>query len=88
MTKLSLKQWLELIELHGSVTKAAQSQGISKQALGKKFLRLPHRNPLKLRYQELAQKSKRGIEPIYPDKKTAARLRVRRHRAKLREVKQ
>ena len=82
MANLSIKDWLLLIEYRQSVSKAAASQGVSKQALAKKFGRLKEDDPAKVKYLILIENNKGGREKIYPDLKTRNRIKMRRYRAK------
>lgn len=83
MMAIALEDWLNIIKLHGSVRNAAKSQGLSVEAVSKRFRKLPEDNPIKQQYELLVKETKcKRKAKKYPDRTTGDRIRQQRHREK------
>lgn len=63
---LDLAELLELIRKHGSVRRAAQSLGVSPEAISKRFRGLSSDDPLKIVYDQLPRNKKPRTKPQKP----------------------
>lgn len=66
----------------GSVSAAARELSMTRQAISKQFRRLPSDDPLRIRYEALAQVSKRGPEAKWTDQGERNRSKDRAYRAR------
>ena len=72
----------------GSVAAAAKELNITRQAISRRFKRLPENDPLRRRYEALAGLSKPGPEPEWDDQKARIRHNVRAYRERQKKFKE